>query len=142
GTSKEGGGSVHGLMDGLTAAFGGRPVDGVNQLIPVHSEDQLEVNWMGSNWKGSNRSVELPPNWYSIRRRVLRRDPACRVDGCSSPSTEVDHIRPGHDHSESNLRGICSFHHRRKSSMEGVNQRAKLRKLRRRPEQRHPGLTR
>ncbi|MFE0722020.1 HNH endonuclease [Streptomyces rochei] len=44
---------------------------------------------------------------------------ACTVNGCANPATEVDHIRPGDDHSMGNLRAICSDCHKRKSSTEG-----------------------
>jgi hypothetical protein len=55
----------------------------------------------------------------------------------------VDHIRPGDDHSLSNLRSLCSYHHRIKSSQEGAaakaaKQRAMNKRFRR--DEQHPGL--
>ena len=69
------------------------------------------------------RRTRLPYGWAKIRRRILQRDPVCQ-DGraCSglAPSTEVDHVIPGDDHSDANLQGICGDCHRAKSSAEGV----------------------
>ncbi|MFE5570529.1 HNH endonuclease [Amycolatopsis japonica] len=71
-----------------------------------------------SAWSGSDRAARLPRTWPTIRRRVLRCDPTCRV--CwSAPATEVDHIVPGDDHRETNLQGICSPCHASKSGREG-----------------------
>jgi 5-methylcytosine-specific restriction protein A len=62
---------------------------------------------------------------------------------CSEYATDVDHIRPGDDHSEANLRSLCEWHHQQKSSREGA---AALAAKRRKIEQRfrrneaHPGL--
>jgi hypothetical protein len=55
----------------------------------------------------------------------------------------VDHIKPGDDHSESNLRSLCSWHHGKKSGAEGgtaarKNWRRQDRKFRRTED--HPGL--
>jgi 5-methylcytosine-specific restriction endonuclease McrA len=100
-------------------------------------------------WAGSDRRHDLPPNWPSIRRRILRRDGhRCVVRDpygkrCSEPATDVDHIRPGNDHSDSNLRSVCEWHHDRKSAREGAaaraaNWRRNDRKYRR--SEIHPGL--
>ena len=101
------------------------------------------------NWSSSQRRNELPAGWAKIRRRILKRDGhRCthRDDygtRCSEPATDVDHIRPGSDHSDANLRSLCSYHHRKKSSAEGAAAKAKARrrhdkKFRR--DERHPGL--
>jgi hypothetical protein len=63
---------------------------------------------------------------------------------CLQPANEVDHIVPGNDHSDANLRCICRWHHQRKSSSEGgraraAQKRSSASKLRRRQEA-HPGL--
>lgn len=84
-------------------------------------------------WATSNRRSRLPANWErEIRPRILKRDPICRWKEhgdftCSNPSQEVDHIRRGQDHSPANLRGLCSWHHQQKSSMEGAEALAKKR---------------
>ncbi len=62
---------------------------------------------------------------------------------CRDKATEVDHVVAGDDHSLANLRGICSWHHQRKSSREGAaasaaRQAAITAKLTRKPET-HPG---
>ncbi|MCY0933643.1 hypothetical protein [Streptomyces sp. H34-S4] len=55
----------------------------------------------------------------------------------------MDHIEPGDDHSLSNLRSLCSWHHKQKSSREGAAayaaKRRAIQKKFRRTEQ-HPGL--
>ncbi|MGH3760266.1 HNH endonuclease [Actinophytocola sp.] len=90
-------------------------------------------------WARSTRRTRLPPDWPRIRARVLRRDPICRLCG-TAPSTEVDHIRPGDDHSDTNLRGVCTPCHRTKSAHEGGTAAAARRSRRRPPEPDHPGL--
>lgn len=58
-------------------------------------------------------------------------------------ATDVDHIRPGDDHSYANLRALCSWHHQKKSSSEGGEAKAfaqrRIAKRFLRVEQ-HPGL--
>lgn len=77
-------------------------------------------------WQGSNRRQELPKNWSAIRARVLKRDGGQCVARhpdtgvrCDEPATDVDHIKPGDYHNESNLRSLCGWHHKKKSSSEG-----------------------
>ncbi|RZS39126.1 hypothetical protein EV193_104342 [Herbihabitans rhizosphaerae] len=95
-------------------------------------------------WDTSTRRDELPGDWNARRLAVLGRDMhQCRwrtPEGvCGLAATEVDHIRPGGDHSYSNLRALCSWHHRRKSSSEGGRAAALNRPPRRRAPERHPG---
>lgn len=76
------------------------------------------------NWANSDRRSRLPADWPAIRRRVLKRDGyrCTHTDEgvrCSQPATDVDHIVRGDNHTESNLRSLCSGHHRTKSSSEG-----------------------
>lgn len=92
-------------------------------------------------WEGSTRRHRLPPRWRAITRRILERDGhqcQLRYPGCLGTATEVDHIRPGDDHSDDNLQAACTWCHRRKSSAEGNA--ARTRVSRRRPPERHPGL--
>jgi 5-methylcytosine-specific restriction endonuclease McrA len=101
------------------------------------------------NWEGSDRRSRLPADWPTIRLRVLRRDAGqCTAldqagARCVEVATDVDHIKPGDDHSMENLRSLCTWHHRKKSGAEGAAaQRAKRRAIEkkfRRTEQ-HPGL--
>lgn len=78
-------------------------------------------------WAGSDRRAALPPWWNSLARRILKRDPRCKLAypgewhtskgmaSCTKVSTEVDHIGDKHDHSTRNLRGVCSNCHRRRT---------------------------
>lgn len=94
-------------------------------------------------WDSSGRRRELPPNWFRLRKQVLREcGGRCEmgIDGCLGTATEVDHIRRGDDHSRGNLRGVCRRCHALKSSAEGNARSAQLRRLRSRPEGRHPGV--
>jgi 5-methylcytosine-specific restriction endonuclease McrA len=64
----------------------------------------------------------MPPDWARTRRRILRRDPTCRIGGplCTRRSTEVDHvIRGGGDH-DANLRGVCAACHKAKTAVEAA----------------------
>ena len=76
-------------------------------------------------WETSNRRERLPADWQARRRFVLERcGHRCewmisRGERCPDRATDVDHIKPGDDHSFRNLRGLCSKHHARKSSSEG-----------------------
>ena len=69
-------------------------------------------------WAGSTRRSRLPKDWPRTRRRILRRDPVCKECG-DRPSTQVDHVKPGDDHSDGNLQGICDPCHASKSGREG-----------------------
>lgn len=79
-----------------------------------------------ADWRGSDRRSRLPADWEKRRKRVLRRDgyrcTAYLSDGsrCAEPGNEVDHVRPGDDHDDSNLRTLCAWHHARKSAQEGA----------------------
>lgn len=93
------------------------------------------------HWIGSTRAGRLPAGWETvIRPRILARDPICRICG-RRPSTEVDHDRPGDDHSDANLQGVCTPCHLHKSGREGGLASAAARKAKRqRPQEKHPGL--
>jgi 5-methylcytosine-specific restriction endonuclease McrA len=96
-------------------------------------------------WASSNRKDELPGNWLSIRRRILARDGyACQWamdsgDACRASANQVDHIEPGSDHRDENLRALCKWHHDRKSAQEGVAARKPRPSQRRKPEP-HPAF--
>ncbi len=105
---------------------------------------------MAGGWQGSDRLQRLPPDWKQRRARVFRRDGhRCTAldpqsgQRCPEAATDCDHIRPGDDHSDGNLRSLCAWHHQRKSSTEGGTARAaqwrRNDKKFRRTEQ-HPGL--
>lgn len=73
-------------------------------------------------WAGSDRASRLPANWASeIRPRILERDGhrcTWMEHGmrCPAAATEVDHITAGDDHSDGNLRALCTPHHARKTA--------------------------
>ena len=103
-------------------------------------------------WDNSTRSSRLPSNWRVIRQRIFRRDGgrctwAYWVEGgrrvrCERAATEVDHIVPGDDHSDANLRSLCDEHHEEKTRAEGTAARMKKRReihgRYRRPKEEHP----
>lgn len=97
-------------------------------------------------WSSSDRKSRLPSNWLALRRTVLERcGGRCEVlkkDGsrCWDKATEVDHIQRGDDHSLVNLRGICSWHHARKSAQEGVEARRERNAILYRAPEKHPGI--
>ncbi len=97
-------------------------------------------------WHGSTRRARLPKDWPRIRRRILRRDGhVCQTrfsDGrlCGREATDVDHIVAGDDHSDGNLRALCSWCHARKSASEGGRAAALTRVRTERPKQTHPAL--
>lgn len=100
---------------------------------------------MTGRWASSNRREELPPDWASrLVPRILNRDPDCQLQlqGCTGMSTEVDHIGDKHDHSNGNLRGVCSpCHSKRTQAQARAAHRAHYQQVRRQPEP-HPGVIR
>lgn len=102
---------------------------------------------MAGQWVGSTRRAQLPPDWGRTRTRILHRDQhRCTWitdrhtnQRCDQQAVEVDHIQRGNDHNDTNLRSLCSWHHKKKTSIEGNTSRRRL-TTKRTPEQ-HPGLT-
>jgi 5-methylcytosine-specific restriction endonuclease McrA len=94
-------------------------------------------------WSSSDRSSRLPSNWETeIHPRILNRDKRlCKIKdhGCQVVATEVDHKVRGDNHADSNLQAACERCHARKSAREGNEAKAKLKALRFRPPERHPG---
>lgn len=101
-------------------------------------------------WEGSDRRSRLPSDWPKVRKRILRRDRhrcvAIEQDGqpCGELATDVDHVRPGDDHSDENLQSLCSWHHKQKSASEGQRasaaRRAEIDSRFRWSGEEHPGL--
>ncbi|OKI19325.1 HNH endonuclease [Streptomyces sp. CB03911] len=97
-------------------------------------------------WTNSDRRSRLPGNWPVTRRRILRRDgqrcTALFSDGrrCEQPATDVDHIIPGDDHSDANLRALCGWCHKTKSASEGGTAAASRAVRTTRPTAPHPAL--
>lgn len=98
-------------------------------------------------WEGSDRRIRLPKEWHAQRQRILRNHGRiCHV--CGGPGADtVDHVKPGDDHSDENLRPIHDrvppHCHRSKSSSEGGQAAGRARRAqvaaKRRPAERHPG---
>jgi 5-methylcytosine-specific restriction enzyme A len=96
-------------------------------------------------WKGSDRKSRLPADWPRLRQVVLKR---CGFrcewieDGfrCPNDATDVDHIIPGDLNELSNLQGLCNPHHLTKTGREVQAAQAKIRELRRLPEETQPGI--
>ena len=98
---------------------------------------------MAGQWAGSTRRQHLPPDWPHLRQQVLRRDSyqctwTTEQVRCPEPATDVDHIRGRTNHQLTNLRALCSWHHKKKTAIEGNTARTR-RSTKRTPEQ-HPGL--
>lgn len=95
-------------------------------------------------WSTSDRASRLPSNWESeIQPNILARDRykcKLRYPGCLDDATEVDHKIRGDNHAPSNLQAACERCHAKKSAREGNEAKARLKALRRRPPERHPGL--
>ncbi|MER7922194.1 HNH endonuclease [Streptomyces sp. NPDC096057] len=97
-------------------------------------------------WQNSTRRARLPRNWPLLRRRVLHRDGyVCQArfsEGqlCGAPATDVDHIEAGDNHSMANLRALCAWCHKQKSSSEGGTAAALTRVRTERPKPTHPAL--
>lgn len=97
-------------------------------------------------WSTSDRASRLPSNWESeIHPRILHRDHyqcQLKLPGCQGEATEVDHKIRGDNHRDSNLQAACERCHAKKSAHEGNEAKRKLKELRKRPAERHPGLRR
>ncbi|MFD0276161.1 HNH endonuclease [Kitasatospora sp. NPDC127111] len=59
---------------------------------------------------------------------------------CSARATDVDHIVPGDDHSDDNLRSLCGWCHRQKSASEGGTAAGQRAVRTTRPTALHPAL--
>lgn len=98
---------------------------------------------------GSWRSEPLPSNWPSIRYAVLERDPVCRWGSlpgeegrCGLASTDADHTGDPGNHDPAFLRGLCTWHHRHRTALQGVAARLARPDLRKRPKENHPAYRR
>ncbi len=94
---------------------------------------------MSGGWSDSKRRKELPGDWPTISRQVLREEPTCYVCGLNA-SKQVDHKQRGNDHRRVNLGGICIPCHKVKSAKEGNDARRPQQKEARRTLP-HPGIT-
>jgi 5-methylcytosine-specific restriction protein A len=96
-------------------------------------------------WEGSNRRAQLPPDW-------ARRQAACIANAggqcqqtlpsgarCPRDATDADHKGDPLDHD--NLQALCPAHHKRKTSGEAQQGKARRGSWTREPEA-HPGRKR
>lgn len=96
-------------------------------------------------WDTSDRRERLPADWWQRVKAVKERDGnrcTWRLPSgkrCPRRGTDVDHRKPGDDHSLANLQLLCPDHHKRKTAGEAYAGRMR-RKGRQRPDERHPGL--
>lgn len=94
-------------------------------------------------WESSDRRERLPEDWDRRRADRLKKDDyrcTWKLDSgrrCPRRATDVDHRRPGDDHSQGNLRSLCQTHHKKKTAVEAVAARKKGSRERVREE--HPG---
>ena len=82
-------------------------------------------------WQSSDRRSRLPDDWWRRRGHVLKhagyRCQHIRFDTgvqCTEPAKDVDHIKPGDDHSYGNLQALCAWHHKQKTAQEAAAGRA------------------
>ena len=75
-----------------------------------------------NTWAEGAPGRRMPPHWQRTRRRILARDPVCRIAGpaCSGSSSEVDHVVPGGGEHDTNLQGVCAACHRAKTQAEAL----------------------
>lgn len=97
------------------------------------------------SWANSTRRQRLPKNWHFLREQVKKRAglqcEAYLNNGlrCVELGTDCDHIVAGDNHDLENLQWLCTWHHKKKTSLEGNN--AKKKPITEsRPKERHPGL--
>lgn len=99
------------------------------------------------SWYTSDRRSRLPRDWDRIRTRVLSRAAyQCQAiehdPRCDGRATDVDHIRPGDNHSLDNLQALSAVCHRAKTAHE-TNVRNRVRaRMRLHPAEPHPGSRR
>lgn len=99
-----------------------------------------------SGWEGSDRKSRLPANWASeIVPRIKKRDGGrCTwwlpsKKRCPRKGTDVDHRRPGDDHSDFNLQLLCNHHHLMKTANDNRRATAARKASKYRPAEKHPG---
>jgi hypothetical protein len=87
------------------------------------------------------RSTPLPPDWPAIVKRIKARDPLCVMClaiGRQTPTTDIDHIGDPSDHRDEMLRGLCAWHHGKRTSKQANAKRKRV--TQRYPKETHPGF--
>ena len=88
----------------------------------VKVQEPRESNW--GSYRPAHAGMYGTRQWTELRARVLKEQPTCYVEGCTARATEVDHIIAVHRREDlayerSNVRGVCSEHHRQRTSQQG-----------------------
>lgn len=94
---------------------------------------------MSGRWATSQRRQQLPPDWPTIRQRILERDHHRCTRCASTHRLEIHHQGAGDDHRDEMLVTLCHRCH----ATETAKQAAAARQPRpsaKRPAERHPGL--
>lgn len=104
------------------------------------------------SWAGSDRRARLPDNWDELVAETRERAGGqCEAKvfasrggrfRCPHPGTDCDHIERGDDHRQENLQWLCEYHHRKKTSAEGLAARDAIKAKGTRPPEQHPGRIR
>ncbi len=92
---------------------------------------------MSTSW----RTSPLPKGWKAIVERIKKRDPWCVMClevGKHTPTYTADHIGRNDVHEDWNLRGLCKWHHGKRTSAQANA--ARKRVSQKRPPEKHPGL--
>lgn len=108
---------------------------------------------------GSWRTAPLPHDWPATRTRIKQRDgqhctwiytqpdgghplmpgASTHPDRCTWRAKDVDHIGDPADHSDANLRALCSWHHKRRTARQANAAKVSI-PTQKRPPEKHPGL--
>ena len=109
-------------------------------LTPRHTVGRADV----MAWSTSDRRHRLPKDWPTIVSRIKTRDQhRCQAPvhdpRCDGRGTDVDHIIQGDNHSEDNLQLLNEHCNRAKTADETAARNKLNAKLRKRPEEDHPG---
>lgn len=96
-------------------------------------------------WDTSTRRQRLPRNWAQLRAQTKRRAGGrCQAidhaPGCDGWGVDADHITPGDDHTLANLQWLSRECHDAKTRHENAEANRARAKLRRHPQEQHPGL--
>lgn len=95
-------------------------------------------------WASSTRASRLPKDWAKRRAATKRRarnqcEAQVHAPGCDGTGSECDHIKPGDDHSLTNLQWLSAECHAAKTKAENTAANKARAALRLRPVEPHPG---
>jgi 5-methylcytosine-specific restriction protein A len=97
------------------------------------------------HWNSSDRRFRLPDDWESRRAMVKARahgrcEARIHAKDCDGIGTDCDHIIPGDNHSLVNLQWLSYACHKAKTARESAERNRRYKRLRKHPNERHPGL--